>query len=52
MLNFIKYINFVNDRHMIFKMHHIIKYNYRTFEIKKRAGFIKSKKIITIEMSL
>lgn len=52
MLNFIKYINLVNDRYIIFKIYYIIKYNYYIFEIKKKAEFIKSEKITTVKISL
>lgn len=44
MLDFIRYINFVNDRRIIFKMHYIIKRNYRTFEMRERIKFARSKK--------
>lgn len=52
MLNFIKYINLINDRYVFFKLHQIIKRDYRIFKIKKRVKFVKSKGITTIEVSL
>ena len=52
MLNFIKYINFVNDYRIIFKIYHIIKRDCRIFEMKKKIKFAKLKRITTIEVLL
>ncbi len=52
MLNFVRYVDFVNDRRMILKMHHTVKYNYRIFEIRERTEFARSKRITMIEVPL
>ena len=52
MLNLIRYVNLVNDRRIILKMHYTIKRDYRIFEIRKRIEFARSKRITTIEVSL
>ena len=52
MLNFIRYVDFVNDYRIILKMHYTIKCDYRIFEIRERIGFTGPKRITTIEVPL
>lgn len=52
MLNLIRYIDLVNGRYIILKIYYAVKRNYRIFEIKEKVGFIKSKRVTAIEISL
>ena len=52
MLNSIRYINFVNGRYIILKIYYTIKRNYYIFEIRERIEFAKSKRVMTVEVSL
>ena len=52
MLNFIKYIDFINDYYMIFKIYYIVKHDYRIFKIRERIKFARLKRIITIKILL
>ena len=52
MLSFVRYIDFVNGRRMIFKMYHIFKRKSRIFEMREKTELAGPKKITIIEISL
>ena len=52
MLNLVRYVDSVNDRRMILKMHHTIKRDCRIFRIRKRIEFAGPKRVTSIKISL
>ena len=52
MLNLVRYVDFVNGRRIILKMYYIIKRDCYIFGIGEKAGFVRLKRVTTIEVSL
>ena len=52
MLNSVRHVDSVNGCRMVFKMHHTVKRDCRTFGTGERAGFVGPKRVTAVEVSL
>ena len=52
MLNSIRYIDFVSNYRIVFKIYYTVKRNYYIFRVRERIEFAKLKRITAIKVSL